>query len=61
MAAEIINLKEFRKKQARRDKERQAAENRTRFGRTKVEKQTEAAEKQRRDTELDGKKRDPDA
>ncbi|MBY5591437.1 DUF4169 family protein [Rhizobium leguminosarum] len=39
MSAEIINLRQFRKKQARSEKEKQAEQNRVSFGRTKIEKQ----------------------
>ncbi|ARQ59047.1 DUF4169 family protein [Rhizobium johnstonii] len=39
MSAEIINLRQFRKKQARSEKEKQAEQNRISFGRTKAEKQ----------------------
>ncbi|CAN7459845.1 MULTISPECIES: DUF4169 family protein [Rhizobium] len=39
MSAEIVNLRQFRKKQARSEKERQAEQNRISFGRTKAEKQ----------------------
>ena len=39
MSAEIVNLRQFRKKQARSDKQKQAEQNRISFGRTKVEKQ----------------------
>jgi hypothetical protein len=39
MAAEIVNLKQFRKKQARSEKDKQAEQNRISFGRTKSEKQ----------------------
>ncbi len=38
MSAEIVNLRQFRKKQARSDKEKQAEQNRITFGRTKAEK-----------------------
>ncbi len=38
MSAEIFNLRQFRKKQARSDKEKQAEQNRITFGRTKAEK-----------------------
>ncbi|WP_349958679.1 DUF4169 family protein [Rhizobium sp. ZPR3] len=38
MSAEIVNLRQFRKKQARSDKEKQAEQNRISFGRTKAEK-----------------------
>jgi len=37
--ADIVNLKQFRKKQARSEKEKQAEQNRLTFGRTKIEKQ----------------------
>ncbi|EPE97649.1 DUF4169 family protein [Rhizobium grahamii] len=39
MTAEVVNLRQFKKKQARADKEKQAEQNRISFGRTKVEKQ----------------------
>lgn len=39
--AEIINLKQKRKAKARTEKEKKAAENRRKFGRTKEEKHTE--------------------
>lgn len=39
MSAEIVNLRQFKKKQARSDKEKQAEQNRISFGRTKQEKQ----------------------
>jgi len=38
MSAEIVNLRQFRKKQARSEKEKQAEQNRITFGRTKAEK-----------------------
>lgn len=38
MSAEIVNLRQFRKKQARSEKEKQAEQNRIGFGRTKTEK-----------------------
>ncbi len=39
MTAEVVNLRQFKKKQARADKEKQAEQNRISFGRTKTEKQ----------------------
>jgi len=39
MSAEIINLRQFRKMQARSEKEKQAEQNRISFGRAKAEKQ----------------------
>ncbi len=38
MSAEIVNLRQFRKKQARSEKEKTAEQNRIAFGRTKAEK-----------------------
>ncbi|MBU0725715.1 MAG: DUF4169 family protein [Alphaproteobacteria bacterium] len=61
MSAEIINLKDFRKRQAKLEKQRQAEENRVRFGRSKAEKLKESADKKRHDADLDGKKRDPES
>lgn len=54
--AEIVNLNQARKARQRAEAERQAAENRVRFGRTKAEKKTDTQEKQRGERELDGKK-----
>jgi hypothetical protein len=39
VTAEVVNLRQFKKKQARADKEKQAEQNRISFGRTKAEKQ----------------------
>ncbi|MCX8996428.1 DUF4169 family protein [Rhizobiaceae bacterium BDR2-2] len=39
MSADVVNLRQFRKRNARAEKERQAEENRASFGRTKAEKQ----------------------
>jgi hypothetical protein len=38
MTADIVNLRQFKKKQARSEKEKQAEQNRISFGRTKAEK-----------------------
>ncbi len=38
MSAEIVNLRQFRKKQSRSEKEKQAEQNRITFGRTKARK-----------------------
>ena len=43
---------------ARKAAEQQAGENRARFGRTKAEKQRDAAEQERLRKELDGAKRE---
>jgi hypothetical protein len=58
--ADILNFNKARKQKARADAEKQAAENRVKFGRTKEQKQRdalEAAEAQRR---LDLLKRERD-
>jgi len=55
---ELVNLRRVRKQRDRAEASRQAEENRARFGRSKADKQTEAAEIQRRDTVLDGHRRD---
>jgi hypothetical protein len=39
VTAEVVNLRQFKKKQARADKAKQAEQNRISFGRTKAEKQ----------------------
>lgn len=53
MTAEIINLRKFRKARERAEKERLAAENRVRHGRSKAEREAsegiEAIERRRHD------------
>ena len=56
--AEIINLNKARKAKARVDKSARADENRARFGRTKAQKQAEAAETAKLARLLDASKRD---
>ncbi len=58
--AEVANFRQARKQKLRADKERQAAENRTKFGRTKAEKTREATEADRDRRLLDQAKLDPD-
>lgn len=53
---EIINLRQARKQKQRAGKDQQAAENRAKFGRTKVEKQREAADTARVRRTLDQSK-----
>jgi hypothetical protein len=55
--AEIVNLRAARKAKARAAAANEAAANRGRFGRTKAEKNADAAERARRDQTLDGAKR----
>lgn len=56
--AEIINLKQRRKAKARVDKEKKAAENRIKFGRTKEEKKAEKQKAERAEQHIKGHKRD---
>ena len=56
MAADIVNLNRTRKTRARVEKERQAAENRVRFGRTKSERAKQGADTRRAQRNMDGKK-----
>jgi hypothetical protein len=56
--ADIINLKDLRKRKARAQKEADAAGQRLLFGRTKGEKQRDQIEKTAVIRKLDGAKRD---
>jgi hypothetical protein len=58
--AEIIHLRQARKRKKRADKAGQAAENRARHGRTKAESRRQAKELDSSEKTLDGKKLDPD-
>jgi hypothetical protein len=58
--AELINLRLHRKRKAREDAAKLAAENRVRHGRTKAEKQREAQENSEAARKLDGLRREPD-
>lgn len=53
---DVINLNRYRKARARAEKERQAASNRVRHGRTRGEKATTRREQERTAAELDGKR-----
>ncbi len=59
MTAEIVNLRQFRKKQARSEKEKQAEQNRLSSGRTKTEKNLTQALNDKAENALDQGKRDP--
>ena len=48
MAADIVNLRQFRKQKARSEKEKQAEQNRLSHGRTKTEKNLLGPERQSR-------------
>ena len=55
--AEIVNLRQARKRKALQDEAARAESNRIRFGRTKAEKQKTTAERRREAQKLDGHKR----
>lgn len=57
--AELINLNKARKVKARAEAERQAAENRVRFGRSKAQKLQDAAETEAMRCKLDALRLDP--
>jgi hypothetical protein len=56
MPAEIVNLNKFRKAKERAEQERQAEQNRAKYGRTKIEREHDADEDDRRNKLLDGAK-----
>lgn len=56
----VVNLNKARKRRARALAEQQAAENRVRFGRTKAEKQRDAAAAEAAQRKLDRLKLDPE-
>lgn len=56
--ADVINLKHKRKDKARSEKEKTAAENRRKFGRTKQEKQLEKAKTDKAQRHIEGHKRE---
>ena len=56
--ADILSLSKARKTKARSAKEATAVENRAKFGRTKAEKQLEAAHRKLLENRIDGAKRD---
>ncbi len=58
--AEIVNLRWARKNRVRAAKDARAAENRTRFCRTRAEKGAAETERVRAETGLDGKKLEDD-
>lgn len=55
---EVINLNKARKRKAREEAATQAAQNRVRFGRTKEQKQLDAAVSEEARRRLDALKRD---
>jgi hypothetical protein len=59
--ADIVNLNRFRKRKARETAERQAEENRVRFGRSKAQKQRDTAEAEEAQKRLEQLRRDAPA
>ncbi|CAD0208929.1 DUF4169 family protein [Agrobacterium fabrum] len=53
MAADIVNLRQFRKQKARSEKEKQAEQNRLSHGRTKTEKNLTSALNDKAEKALD--------
>ena len=60
MPADIVNLRRARKTKTRAERDRQAAENRVAFGRTKLEKTQAKAAEDRATKALDGHRRETD-
>jgi hypothetical protein len=58
MSADIVNLRHARKRKSRTDREREAAGNRTRFGRSRAERQREAQARKHLERALDGHRRE---
>jgi hypothetical protein len=54
----VVNLNRARKARTRAEREKQAAENRVRFGQTKNERQAQEVDRARREREFDGHKRE---
>ena len=57
---EIVNLRSQRRQIERRQAAQQAADNRSRFGRTNLEKRRDEIESGRRQAALDGARLEPD-
>jgi len=53
MSAEIVNLRQFRKAKERREKEKEAEQNRLTFGRTKADKSLTKARNDKAEKGLD--------
>lgn len=59
MSAEIVNLRRARKARTRAASETKAAENRTRFGRTRTERELQAAREALEQKRLEALRREP--
>ena len=58
--AEIVNLRQFRKQKERAEAEKEAAQNRLAFGRTKAERSLTEAERDKATRHIDGHRLDHD-
>ena len=58
--AEIVNLRRAKKQKARAAKDKDAAENRVRFGTPKSQEKVNSARSEKARTDLEGKKLDTD-
>jgi hypothetical protein len=58
MSGDVVNLRQFRKRKARNEAEREAADNRVKFGRKKSEKEITERERARDAARLEGHRRD---
>ena len=58
MAAEIVNLRQYRKEKQRQERERTAEQNRVRFGRDKAQRREDETDRRRSEQDLDGKQID---
>ena len=56
--ADIVNLRQSRKSKTREERERNADENRAKYGRTGAERRREASEQTRLERHLDGHRRE---
>lgn len=59
MSGDVVNLRQFRKRNARAEKEKQAEQNRVSFGRTKAEKSLTDALNAKAERALDQGRREP--
>lgn len=57
---DVVNLNRYRKQKAREEKAAQAATNRALHGRTKADRQLDAARRTKEDEDLNGKRLDDD-
>ena len=56
--ADIVNLNQYRKRRARRDGQKRAAENRSRFGRNKLDQEKSRREAEKAAKDLENKRLD---